>query len=199
MNAVFTTYKVASLLLYLFVSAILLQQARPVSHYVRFSALFFVAYVVGAFLFFQEVVLPLSPEARAVLPAFLATFGLVCALSWALLRQLSALQIVGVLGAWSVAVIAWILVVEHPDRVGEWIAIAAVLVLLVGIPGVLGYSLLQAGWGAQERWGSMLIFLAVMGGVITVIALTLGLGPIEPVVQNGFGQAKILIRELNPF
>lgn len=120
-------YQLLSVMLFLFLSAVLLYHHR-FKRWLWFTVSYFTIYVLGCFFFFGR--------APAYFPADLAAFA------------------------------------------KYWLEVGSVLLLVFGFFAVLGYSLLS-GHNARQQMGAVLIFLALMGAMMTVIYITVGYGALS--------------------
>src|ERR1700739_405927 len=120
----FGAYQLLSVLLFLFLSAVLLYHHR-FGRWLWFAVCYFVIYLLGGVFFFGRL--------PSYVPADLASFA------------------------------------------RYWLEVGSVLLLVFGFPAVLGYSLVCGHTGKQQM-GALLIFLALIGALMTVIYITVGYG-----------------------
>ena len=171
-----STYQVVSVVLFLFISAVMLYHGL-LRRLLAFSLGFFVVYGIGSYAFFGDVSVPFvaSDTVRAV-PYFLFFFGAFACVGYCLVSQLSWWQTLGVLSCFLFLLLAFVFVTGTATEVvlplpGRGSIIRSLISLpyilfFVGSPLVLGYCLYE-GFGFRQSVGLYLMYC------FTLILLTI--------------------------
>ena len=173
-------YQLVSVLLYLLLSAIMIHR-RLFRRWLSTSAGFFAAYFVGAYVFFGRVQLPVSDETMTELPLVLLSFGCVACIGYALMRQLTPAQTLGLIVCFVTVVLtgSYLAGSISTESVKAWIALGSLMALGLGLFGVLGYGMTRVDWDSGQRAGAVVVFLAVTAAVLVIVELTLGYESIQ--------------------
>ncbi len=183
--SLFVLYKSVCVLLYLWLSALLLYH-RLFTRWLRFSLGFFIVYVFGSYFFFG--VLPeifAAQELMSALPYVLFYLGTPLLLGFLLLRQLLPLQIIGVLISF-LSILGLLLVVttnyydrpfgfvyELTPHARAWLEIGSVLLLAIAALVALGYCFASMlTW--SQTFGAFIMFLGLVVLVVSLVWLTIG-------------------------
>ena len=186
MNSILASaYQLAMVLLYVILSAILIYR-RLFRRWLTLSCGFFVAYLVGSYVFFGASHLPLSDEILAELPLILLSFGTTACLGYALLRQFTAAQTLGLVLSFTIIVLTLCFLAGgiSPESLRAWIALASLMTLVLGLIALLGYAMTRDDWGGGQRVGAVLLFLALTPAVLVVVELTIGYESISQLVSE---------------
>ncbi|MBI4454736.1 MAG: hypothetical protein HY644_02430 [Acidobacteria bacterium] len=167
----FGAYKGFSILLFLFLSAVLLYH-RLLRRWLSFSIGFFAVYALGSYFFFGRAEIPFAGNERFLaIPYLLFFFGTLAVFGYCFIRQLTLLQSLGVLVCYLFALVGFSFVtgqltgmdVGLPTQgsVERFFASAPYVILLFGTPIVFGYCLLNH-YCLQAAAGAALIFIFVV-------------------------------------
>jgi len=195
----FLVYKYLTVLFYLWLSAVMLYH-RLFRRWLKFSFGFFAVYIAGSYFFFGR--LPEIFDAQEVissLPYVLFYLGTPLLFGYLLFRQLSGLQILGVLVSF-LSTLALLLVVttnyyrrpfgffyELTPHARAWIEVGSVLFLVVGTLIVAGYCLLSTlTW--LQTFGAFVMFLGLVVLIAAMVWLTIG----YEFLGKAFGRAALL-------
>jgi len=181
----FGTYQFFSLVLYLFLSAVLIYH-RLLGRWVRFCMGFFIIYTVGSYVFFGKSPFTfLTKEFLSALPYIFIYVGSPIVLGICLFRGFGFWETAGVLLIFVCAMVLMIVGITNAfnkpfgffyellPHARFWIEITSVLILVLGLIVVLGFGLMYLP-DSDQRLGAVLVFLAVVGAVIGVVHFTIG-------------------------
>ncbi len=174
----FGTFQLLSLVLYLFLSAVLVYH-RLIGRWVNFSFAFFLVYGIGSFLFFGIWPLPFpTKEAFQNSPYFLFFIGGAAVLGFGFGRGLGLKEILGIQLVYLFAVSVFVYLLEGPlgvdfllpgkGSVEGFLLYAPYIGFYAGTPMVFGYCMYR-DMSLHQTAGVMLIFLfclllAIVGG-----------------------------------
>jgi hypothetical protein len=180
-----TAYLVVSVLVYIVLAGRLLYRGR-FAGWVVFSLFFYLAYVVGDFLFIGPLGFFIS--GRDVLEAVLYAglfFGSPVAIGFGLARGMTVKQTAGVwlmvsfflvllcTGAAQLLYGSSLFLFDFEPWSRAWVELLSVLVAVLGLPAVIGVGLVRA-MSLRAVFGSVMLFAVGMAGVMTLIYWTLG-------------------------
>ena len=192
----FGAYQLIGLILYLFLSAVLIYH-RLLGRWMRFCAGFFVIYTVGSYVFFGRTPFAfLTKEFLSALPYISIYLGAPIVLGYCLFRGLGFWETTGLLLIFASAMILMIVGISNAynqpfgffyvlqPHARFWIEIVSILVLVLGFFAVIGYGHFYA-LETGQRFGAILIFLAVMGVVVGGIHFSMGYEYIWSIMRVG--------------
>lgn len=190
----FGAYQFLSIVLYLFLSAVLVYH-RLVGRWLKFSCVFFFVYAAGSYLFFGIWPLPFpTREAFEASPYYLFFFGSAACVGFALGRELSFRQTAGLLVLYLFAVATMVFLLEAalgvdlmlPGKgmIEKFILALPYIGFYIGVPIVFGYCMYK-GMGIFQAVGLLLVFGF---SLVLVIAAT----------TNYFGKPFGFFYELQP-
>jgi len=159
----FGAYQSISLLLFLFLSSLLIYH-RLFRRWLKFSLGFFAVYLVGSFFFFRKWPVPF-PAAGSVdaLPYFLFFFGCFACIGYCLIRQLAFWQSIGLLACYLVALLAFLLLagidigLPRDGAVEAFVTSLPYVLFFAATPLVLGFCLIR-GFSIRETAGVFVTF-----------------------------------------
>lgn len=184
-------FKLASVVLFLFVSSVLLYH-RLVRRWLGFTVAFFLVYLLASYFFFHQIPLPVKTKTLlGDVGEFLFFFILFAGLGVALFKRLSFAQGLGLLILSSLVLAGFASSdAMHADffkTLGEktraGVEVASLLLALLGLLAVLGYAMLSE-WSGRQAFGAAVVFLAFMAALVAVIHFTIGYHATIPEIRR---------------
>lgn len=174
-NFLFIVYQFFCILIFLFLSTILLYN-RLFQRWIFFSIGFFVIYSFGSFLFFGRLSIPLDKNILQILVYFLFFFGTAACIGFCLLYQLNLRQSIGiilcyffVLSGFSLLILGTAGLRLPKDSVENFLSSLPYILFYVGSPIIIG-ACLYRGMCFKQIFGIYLIFCGSLA--MSIVATT---------------------------
>lgn len=175
----FNSYQLISVFLYLFLSVLLIYH-RFFRRWIYFSFGFFIAYLIGSYVFFGQFPIPfVSAKTFGLLPYFLFFFGTVACLGFCQINELNLRQSSGIfiLYFFLLSIFLFLsgksigidLTVPEKGAVERFITSAPYILFFVGSPIAVGYWM-YGGKSPREIIGAYIIFFFSL--VLAIILTT---------------------------